>query len=673
MAVLALGFFSPGAFAQSAAPIADACAAAGGTGIFHAGGDWYPFPAYEDRAGWDRLTGDMKAALIKQGNKYLEYEWKIAKATDYLDYERTGSRAKMHKVNTPNHNALTALTLAELAEGEGRYLDQIIDGVFLMTERTSWVHSYHQARQKSGRALADGRDLFIDLGAQQWASDLAVVWHFFHGEFDKVDPSISAALQRAMRRQIFDPYLDPAKEKEQSWLGLDRDRKLNNWTAWCNANVILAFLLMDEDEAELHRAVERSIKSMDRFMNSVNSDGGCDEGPGYWNHAAGKLKDYLATLRDASRGKFDLFSHPQVKAMGEYISRVSIGDGWSVNFSDASARATGRPEHVFSFGMDTGSDELMDYALYISVLQNPEEFGRTQMHSGYDINRALYDMKNAPAFRERAGQALAAAGGDKEKMKAQLRKAVPPCTWYPETKHWIARDGKGWVLAAKSGNNAESHNHNDVGSCILFRDDAPILVDAGVETYTSTTFSKDRYSLWTMQSSWHNLPDINGTAQKNGRQYAGTDEVVRLQELSFSADIAGAYPGSALCRHWRRSYSVKDGAVLITDDFELASRKAPDTEHFLVRGAVALPGDMIDGKKLKKGELVITGYTQDRSKVVRIKVSYPKVLTPSVEKKEINDPHIGHVWGPDLKRISFVSSGDAPVKGSYKFIFSVLN
>ncbi|MBR1869372.1 MAG: heparinase, partial [Bacteroidales bacterium] len=183
MAVLALGFFSLGAFAQSAAPIADACAAAGGTGIFHAGGDWYPFPAYGDMAGWDELTGDMKAALIKQGDKYLEYEWKIAKATDYLDYERTGSRAKMHKVNTPNHNALTALTLAELAEGEGRYLDQIIDGVFLMTERTSWVHSYHQARQKSGRALADGRDLFIDLGAQQWASDLAVVWHFFHGEF----------------------------------------------------------------------------------------------------------------------------------------------------------------------------------------------------------------------------------------------------------------------------------------------------------------------------------------------------------------------------------------------------------------------------------------------------------------------------------------------------------
>ncbi|MBR1794152.1 MAG: hypothetical protein IJ755_02485, partial [Bacteroidales bacterium] len=111
---------------------------------------------------------------------------------------------------------------------------------------------------------------------------------------------------------------------------------------------------------------------------------------------------------------------------------------------------------------------------------------------------------------------------------------------------------------------------------------------------------------------------------------------------------------------------------LITDDFELASWKAPDTEHYLVSGAVALPVDMIDGKKLKNGELVITGYTQDRSKVVRVKMNYPKALAPSVEKKEITDPHIGNVWGSSLARISLVSSDGAPLKGSYRFRLTVL-
>ena len=43
--------------------------------------------------------------------------------------------------------------------------------------------------------------------------------------------------------------------------------------------------------------------SVDKFLNPHPEDGGCDEGPSYWNHAGGSLFDCLELLFNASDGK----------------------------------------------------------------------------------------------------------------------------------------------------------------------------------------------------------------------------------------------------------------------------------------------------------------------------------------------------------------------------------
>src|SRR5690554_2466848 len=53
---------------------------------------WVPYPDYSDRSGWEKLTEGFQQELIREGEAYLAYEWKVVKATDYLAYERTGSR-----------------------------------------------------------------------------------------------------------------------------------------------------------------------------------------------------------------------------------------------------------------------------------------------------------------------------------------------------------------------------------------------------------------------------------------------------------------------------------------------------------------------------------------------------------------------------------------------------
>ena len=77
----------------------------------------------------------------------------------------------------------------------------------------------------------------------------------------------------------------------------------------------------------------------------------------------------------------------------------------------------------------------------------------------------------------------------------------------------------GFFVATKGGYNNESHNHNDAGTFLLEYDD---FIDAGVGTYTRQTFSSERYSIWTMQSNYHNLPMVNGVPQQFGSEFRVT-------------------------------------------------------------------------------------------------------------------------------------------------------
>ena len=92
---------------------------------------WVPYPAYTDRAAWDSLMGPNKQRLIAAGEKLLDYKWKLIPATAYLEYERSGNRKVMEAPYDANRQALNALMLAELAEGKGRFIDQLLNGAYI--------------------------------------------------------------------------------------------------------------------------------------------------------------------------------------------------------------------------------------------------------------------------------------------------------------------------------------------------------------------------------------------------------------------------------------------------------------------------------------------------------------------------------------------------------------
>lgn len=636
---------------------------------FVAGKEWFPLPAYEDRKAWDELLGKDARKLIKQGESLLDYEWKVIPATAYLAFERTGDRRAMENPEGANRGALIKLILAELAEGKGRFIDQIANGVWQASQQYSWVLSAHQSHQRSKRALPDMREHFIDLASGRYGSIVSIAYHFFHKEFDKLDPSISYAVEEAVKRNILDPYLDPNELWANWWLGLGRPNPaLNNWTPWCNSDVMLSFLLMEKDQERLDQAIAQSVKSMDRFLNYIQKDGACEEGPGYWGAAAGKLYDWLQILYDASDGKFTVFGNDRIRRMGEFVSRAYIGNRYVVNFADASAVQDVPNELIWNYGHAAGSREMTDFALYCMADRKNNRF-KTPVYQNNDAYRAVENLRFNPLIRQAVdslNQQL--ESHSMEEVLQALRKDIPTATWYPETEMCFMRNSSQWYLGTKGGYNNESHNHNDIGTCVLYIRDIPVLVDAGVGTYTKQTFSKDRYTIWSMQCNWHNLPMINSVAQPFGGQYRAREAQCNLNRGTFSVELAGAYPAEAACRSWVRAYrlTMKGTPTLtITDTYALEQRTAPDIEHFLVKGEVFLPGDQIEGRTIAEGELLIRC-----PEGITVRMTYPRTLKASVDVQELTDPKLSKVWGPSLRRINLTSAPDAPVKGRYEFRLS---
>lgn len=221
--------------------------------------EWVTYPDYTDRSGWDTFLGIFKDEYIRQGEKLLDYQWPIIKATDYLAYERSGNRIIMENPYIASCDALAALLMAELAEGKGRFLDQLINGTFHFCEMTTWALSAHVVLQRSHRSLPSYDNPVFDLFAGDLGSLLSWTYYFMKDSFNEVDPEISRRLRHELQVRILDTFLN-----DNSFWWMARNYKkgsgLNNWNPWCNSNALMCFMLLENNRDTLAKAVYMSLK-----------------------------------------------------------------------------------------------------------------------------------------------------------------------------------------------------------------------------------------------------------------------------------------------------------------------------------------------------------------------------------------------------------------------------
>ncbi len=578
------------------------------------------FPDYNDRSFWNKLPDNLRQKYIKEAEIYLEYDWPVVKATDYLEIIRSGDR-KQEVYGLPR-SALVALVMGELAEGKGRFIDQIVNGAWYYSEQTWWGWSAHLTAQKAPHGLPDADEPVIDLGVGEITNILSWTWFLFKDEFDKIHPLIATRLKNEIMKKAVIPYYE---RNDFWWQGLDGSREVNNWNPWTNHNMLTAILILEDDQGQKLKGVQKLVRSLDEFINVYPADGGCDEGPSYWGRAGASLYQSLDLLKRATGGKFDVYDNQLVQNMGTYIYKAYIEYPYFINFADADATTGSRPQIIYSYGKDINDPVMYKFGAFLA---DKQDWGQEIPEGKIDeqVMQLMYleEIKNAEA-----------------------ENALISDFWLPQTQVAGARDeagsSEGFFFAAKGGHNAESHNHNDLGSCVLYFDGKPALIDIGRETYTAKTFSDRRYEIWTMQSQYHNLPRINGVDQKEGREYVATNSSFEAdaKKAVFSTDIAKAYPEDAAVKKWVRSYQLNRGKqFIVRDDYELAKvKEEPTSINFITYCKVS---------ESKPGVLLLKGVG------FNLEMKYnSKIVSPKIEFNEVTDNGLKRYWPEGITRIVF--------------------
>ncbi len=584
------------------------------------GTGWVGFPGYRDREGWANVPENIRNKYISQGEAYLGYEWKFVPATTYLEFERTGNRQPNSKSTNDIFMPLRMLFLAELFEGKGRFTDQIINGVWAVCEMTTWSSAAHIKVQDTGKGLPNINEPIIDLNSARNAHLLAWIHYFFHDEFDSVNHFIAERIEYEINRRILVPFYSRDDFRWMGFLG----HIVGNWNPYCNSNVLAVILLTEKDRTKRVNGVYKIMRSLDNFTNNYGNDGGCNEGPGYWSMAAASNFEALTLLNVSTNGKVDIFNNPLIKNMGQFIYRAIIEYPYYINFADAGALNSPNPYLVYKYGESIGDGLMKGFGAF---LLEGRDFGN-EISSGspYFSFCAMFDM-----------DALLSCPPQKPK---QLD------TWLPDLQVAISRKppggANGLSFAVKGGHNAESHNHNDVGSFILYCDGAPVIIDVGPGTYKRQTFTDERYSIWTMQSAYHNLPVINGTMQENGKAFKAKNVFYESNKTKtyFSLDISGAYPDGADVNYWVRDYRFSRGKCLeISDTYELKSYLGKSALTFMTCYEPSLE---------KEGTVNLTIPAKSM-----VTLEYPAgQFGFSYETIHLSDSKLCKIWGGNLYRIS---------------------
>lgn len=521
-------------------------------------GQWRPYPRHVERAAWEALPEATRAAWIGAGERCLGEPWPMLPATEILAFRRDGNRRRYETPYFARRRALVALVLAECCEGRGRFTDEIVNGIWCLCEETSWCLPAHIGGPAEHAGLPDPLAPVVDLFAAESGSLLAWTLYLLGGELGAVSTLLPARLRREIEQRIIEPAL---ARDDFWWMGLDRPgRVLNNWTPWIVSNWLACALMADEQAGRRAASVFKAAGCLDRFLTCMPADGGCDEGPSYWGRAAASVLDALEILGSASGNALNFYDEPLIQALGRYMVSVHIAGNWFVNFADAGARLAAPAHSIYGYGVRTGDNDLMQ--LGANLWQRAQDGPGGAADFGSDLNRALQALFRFPIT-----------------LAAETPPPLVRDAWLPDTQVVAARDragtAEGWFVAAKGGHNAESHNHNDVGSFIIFHDGAPLIVDAGVGEYTRQTFGPERYSIWTMRSSFHSLlPVLDGVEQREGKSFRARDVAYEADDerMRFTLDLRDAYPPEARIGEWRREIELLRGdRVTVTDHYTLTA------------------------------------------------------------------------------------------------------
>ena len=601
-----------------------------------------PFPKAGDKYWQKQVPVAMRNDYIRLGNLYQKKPWNAIPAETFAEFRTNGNRTRYEEASFGIRKQFVCLVMAEIMQGRGRFLPSIRKGLHYFIEKEPWWGiPAHYPKDHPEKDIQP-----VDLFNAETAGMLAWTLYMLEDEINRKEKELCDQV----RSEIDHRFLKPVLNQPQGW-----KNNANNWNTWITSNWLETVLICESDAKQRDAAFKGVQQCLRTFMKGYPDDGGCEEGVSYWDCAGASFfeslyfmqfapKQAVLTLTDAQKKK--------VENMGRFITTMYINDLTFVNFSDAQAQNVPNINILFPYGAYLQNEQMMQLAAYVAkkylYMQKPSTLF---LKSGNypKLGRELMLLSMLPQLQQ---------------TKAEQPKTEDA---YLENSQIMVASNKNWFVAAKGGNNAESHNHNDIGNFIVYHNSQPVVIDLGCDTYTSKSFSNQRFELMNCRSAYHNVPIINGLEQKDGKKYRAekVSHVFNEGVSSLTLNLEKAYTDGAHVDKWQRTIALdrEYNWVEVTEQYKLDSLQIEKDrlngqvfDNQIILMAYGKPVAQKAGRILLQGGMVRLEYDA-------------QYLSASVEKVQMTDGIMKTQWKDNIYRIILRLNDNYPMaKVKYRFV-----
>ena len=368
--------------------------------------------------------------LRSRAEKYFETEPPRFKFSDMHLFVTTGNRTNYERVYNEYTGRLAAFSNAYLILGEEKYIEEIGNTVWAICDLETWGLPAHVLESYP----IDHRRCFLELCSVN-------VGRYFGEILSFMEDKLPELVVKRMKHEVRERIIEGFKKYEFGW-----KYGTNNWTAVCVAGILASYIYFAE-ENEVNEMIPTFLEIADRYLMGFDKDGCCMEGYAYWAYGFSYYCYFADLLKNYTNGKIDLFSDPRVHAIAKFQENCAINDTQCIRFSDCG--------------------EYFKPAPFLShFLKN--------VYPDVQIPSLELDASSAITLRDFLWPDPALA----------VSTMKPESKIYREAQWFIYRSDA-YNFACKAGCNAESHNHNDVGSFMISKGGRVTFTDRNGQLYAA--------------------------------------------------------------------------------------------------------------------------------------------------------------------------------------------
>ena len=570
------------------------------------------YPAFGYRAAWEKTARKKSVVpylreIISLADSILDGPIPSPRLSDALRFRLDGDRSSFERPYFLRRVHLSALTLACVLTGDkARYFPAVVDYLGAIAGERFWcvpAHAFYPDDPAEPFPLDKTRE-YTDLYASATAAQAALTIHLLEDELKAYSPRLTQLLRETVLDRTIRPLLE--HRQEPGWFS-----GVGNWTTWCSQNLLTTGTALLKDPKELSKLVELLWNAVERFWDRYSQDGYCDEGAAYWTRAGSELIVFLHRLDTILPGCVqEAARQEKFVNIASFPMKMHIADNLFHVFADGIARITLVPDSLLNAARLTGRKEFCDFARETAA--PPEKIFSASFNCG-EMLRCLLDL-------------LTVLPDD---FSAKPAPAVKADAFFPGRLAVLRRGPLTAVL--KGGNNAECHNHNDLGHFAFYADGKPVVIDLGAGKYTRQYFAPEqRYRQLTTGAHGHNAPLFDGKGEETGAQYTAD---LRLSGGSGAeVELAAAYPETFGIRNLTRSVELDAETLLVQDHLE---RTGTGRVQLTLYSPCRI-------EKISASELDFDSFI--RVRLVNLRIA-------EIEKTEVRDPNLMASWGNVLWKL----------------------